>query len=167
MKGRKPKQDAIRRGRQPFEELTPVQTSKHDLVKPEHILANPRLNQYWEIAVGDGHAYDEQDLPIILNYITYMDLADQLRDQLFDENGAIQTIMGYGPLDEEGMGGKVVESPYFKQYEKAVNMCLKLAQELGTTPMARARLGVTRAAEQSMNVDIGMKIREMMKAEGY
>jgi len=167
MKGRKPQADAIRRGRKPYDELMEVKVADGTLVKPAEIENTPRLNEYWEMVVGNGKSYTEQDLPTIMHYISYLDMAEQLRGVLFDEQGRLQSVLGYGPMDEEGNCSKPVENPYFKQYQQAVQMCMKLAQELGATPLARARLGVTKAAEQSMTVDIGRKIRDLMKEEGF
>jgi phage terminase small subunit len=124
-----------------------------------------RLSKYWRQVVGDGRAYTEQDIPTITAYVTTLDMQDQLKAMLYTKDGNLKTCQGFGDEDEDGFMA-VKESPYFNQYQKAVTLSLKLAQELGATPLSRARLGVTRATEQSMQADVAHKIRELMRQEG-
>lgn len=153
MKGRKPKKDAIRRGRTPADVLelqaVPVRAT---VEKPDEVLANPDLDALWDTVVGDGAGYLPQDVPILAQLVYWMDVARTCRERMTGPDG--RTLV---TVDDTGR-----TSPYLAQMEKATNMVLRLSDQLGCTPLARARIGVTEAATQSMQVDIAARIRALM-----
>lgn len=153
MKGRKPKKDAIRRGRTPADVLelqaVPVRAA---VEKPDEVIANPDLDALWDTVVGDGAGYLPQDVPILAQLVYWMDVARTCRERMTGPDG--RTLV---TVDDTGR-----TSPYLAQMEKATNMVLRLSDQLGCTPLARARIGVTEAATQSMQVDIAARIRALM-----
>lgn len=153
MKGRKPKKDAIRRGRTPADVLelqaVPVRAA---VEKPDEVLANPDLGALWNAVVGDGAGYLPQDVPILTQLVYWMDVARTCRERMTGPDG--RTLV---TVDDTGR-----TSPYFTQMEKATAQILRLSDHLGATPLARARIGIAETATQSMQVDIAAKIRALM-----
>jgi hypothetical protein len=166
-KGRRPQADAVRRGRTPATELEAVQRETgvaKGLTVPHLVATDPHMSELWHQVVGDGRAYTDQDVPIIMAYITNLDMAEKLRQHLYGPDG-LETCLGLGPESEDGFG-RVQSSPYFDQYQKCVAQGLRLAQELGATPLSRSRLGVSRVTEQSMALDLGTRLRMEMAKGG-
>ena len=153
MKGRKPQKDAIRRGRTPADVLelqaVPVLAA---VETPDEVLANPDLDALWETVVGDGAGYLPNDVPILTQLVYWLDVARTCRERMTGPDG--RTLV---TVDDTGG-----TSPYFTQMEKATSQILRLSDQLGATPLARARIGIAETATQSMQVDIAAKIRALM-----
>lgn len=153
MKGRKPKKDAIRRGRTPADVLelqaVPVRAA---VEKPDEVLANPDLDALWDTVVGDGAGFAPADVPILTQLVYWLDVARTCRERMTGPDGRTLVTM-----DDTGR-----TSPYFTQMEKATAQILRLSDHLGATPLARARIGIAETATQSMQVDIAAKIRALM-----
>lgn len=153
MKGRKPQKNAIRRGRTPADVLelqaVPVAAS---IAKPDEVIANPDLDALWDTVVGDGGGYQPQDVPILTQLVYWLDVARTCRERMTGPDGrTLVTVNDTGRT-----------SPYFTQMEKATAQILRLSDQLGCTPLARARIGITETATQSMQVDIAARIRALM-----
>lgn len=151
MKGRPMEVDAIRRGRTPATELALIENAEvieanpaldGYAVKPSSIAEKPALDAMWDQVVGDGRAYKPQDVPLLTQMVYWMAVADEIMHQ-----------------DEE-------EEPSptrrLRNLAKASDYSLKLAEHFGATPMARARLGLTKAAAVSIGEDIRLKVIEAM-----
>lgn len=152
MKGRKPQANAIRRGRTPADVLAVRAEPEDGLGKPVEVESNPDLSALWDTVVGSGSAYRAQDGPILTQLVYWMDVARTCREAMTAADG--RTIVTIG---EDGR-----TTPYFAQMEKATSQILRLSDQLGCTPLARARIGITETAAQSMQVDIAQRIRALM-----
>lgn len=162
MRGRKKGLVSIRDGRDPATELTKqiVVEAQTDLLgKPIEIKNNPRLNGLWDSMIGDGRAFQPQDIPILANWMQWVDLAIQLRMRMTKEDGTLETTV----MRKRGEEYVEVDSPLFKQYIKATEMSTRLSEQLGGTPIARARLGLTRAATASIGDDIRSKVIQALE----
>lgn len=167
MRGRKPKADAVRRGRTAAGELARAERAEvvPDVLggvaeKPDLVREVPTLSRMWDALVGDGSAYVPQDVPLLTSWVFYTELASQLMERSIGEDGeTIDTIA----LAREDGSVKVKEGPYARQLRDATSMAMKLAEHFGGTPMARARLGLTRAATASIGEDIQRKIIKAME----
>ena len=153
MRGRKPQANAIRRGGAQPGAIPVVATPvEHGVTKPDEVIANPDLDALWDTVVGDGAGYLPQDVPILTQLVYWMDVARTCRERMTGPDG--RTLV---TVDDTGR-----TIPYFTQMEKATAQILRLSDHLGATPLARARIGVTEAATQSMQVDIAARIRALM-----
>lgn len=164
MKGRKPQKNAIRRGRTPADVLelqaVPVAAS---IAKPDEVIANPDLDALWDTVVGDGAGYLPQDVPILTQLVYWLDVARTCRAAMTAPDGrTLMTVIGVGPKGPDGKHRDYRPNPYFSQMEKATAQILRLSDQLGCTPLARARIGITETATQSMQVDIAARIRALM-----
>lgn len=160
----------MRDGRDPASELAIVEAQPTTVSanlegpaeKPPMVLASPNLSVRWDELIGDGSAYKPQDVPLLTQWVWWTELAIQLSRKMLSEGGEIQTL-----ADQWRGGNQVeVETPTLKQMQRATDMSLKLAEHFGGTPMARARLGLTRAATASIGEDIRLKVISAMREAG-
>lgn len=162
-RGRKPDALAVRRSRtspSPVEvEVVPAGAAR----KPELVAANANLSEMWDVLVGDGAAYTESDVPILTSYVYWFEIAHELEARML-QGGSVCTI---DVVEEPDGSLSAASSIAFKQYEKAVSMCLKLANELGGTPIARARLGIAQGIEESVTNNIRDSIVRAVEQMGY
>ena len=167
MRGRKREPGAVRDGRTPATELARVEAVPTEVSdnlrgpaeKPEWVASSPNLSRRWDELVGNGAAYKPQDVPLLFDWVFQTELAIQLSQQLTAEDGTIRTM-----VDEwRGENLVQVENPLLRQYNKAVEMSLKLAEHFGGTPMARARLGLTQAVTANIGEDIRRKVLQAMR----
>ena len=167
MRGRKKEPGAVRDGRDPATELARVEalpaTAPANLegpaLKPAHVAANPNLSRRWDELVGDGVAYKPQDVPLLTEWVFQTELAVQLSQKLMGEDGEVVTMV------EEWRGENLVEveNPLLRQLRNATDEALKLAEQFGGTPMARARLGLTQAVTANIGEDIRRKVLQAMR----
>ena len=151
MKGRKPQAKAIRRKEGPQAvKAEIIEPARQGVAKPAEIAANPDLSATWDTIVGDGIAYKEQDVPILVQLVYWHDVARTCRERMT------------GP---DGRHKRSAPNPYFKQMSDATAQIIRLSDQLGCTPLARARIGIAETATASMQVDIAQRIRQIV-AEG-
>lgn len=147
-RGRKPDAKAQRRSRDKAQ-LVPatVVDAPAALAMPPSVAAVPALAEAWGSLVGSGMAYDERDSALLEQLVFDLETARQAREMCIDENGRIAMMVGKGEPDPET--GRYLDqkpNPYLKVMREATAEALKLADQLGLTPLARARLGLTQAA---------------------
>lgn len=126
------------------------------------ICASPDLQELWLMTVGDGTDYTAAQAPIIEQYVLNLAMIEECTRHLVDENGKVH-------LFAEDEDGNIIfkENPYSKRYDKLMQTNFKLATELGLTPMARARLGLTKANTNAINISIADVVRKAMaESEG-
>lgn len=164
MKGRKPKQDAIRRPPTPADIVRAsgnTNTGGLDRAeKPDEVFLQPQLNQIWDMTFGDGSAFKTCDVPMMTQYCWDTMLLQQIRAKITDTEDSSVEVLG----QEDGIHGTVTTpSLWLKELDKTQSRQLKLADHLGISPLARARLGLTKAAEGSMMVNIAQTLREVVR----
>lgn len=159
MRGRKPEAGAQRRGgasdaklakrvADPFEV---VEAKACPIPMPPSVSSSSRRSEMWMQVVGDGSAYTPQDAPLIAGFVTWMDAAEQIQYAMTNEDGGVLLMLDDKP------------SPYLKQLDLATKNMLKIADQLGCTPLARARLGLTEAARNNINISIAERINRAME----
>lgn len=124
------------------------------------VLADPNLTELWKLTVGSGQDYTAAQAPIIENYVINIAMIEDCYDHLVDkETGAIKQFI----VNKDENGFEIMcPNPYSKQLEKLMTINVKLATELGLTPMARARLGLTKANTNAVNISIAEIVRRAM-----
>lgn len=166
MRGRKPDAKAQRRARDHVE-ITPAMVERGmapALEKPVSVMAVPNMSDLWDSLVGSGIAYTQQDAPFLEQLVFDLELAAQAREKCIDENGSIRMLVGKGQPDPET--GEYLDqkpNPYLRQMREATAEALKLADQLGCTQLARARLGLTQAAGKAATLSIAQQIDEAMR----
>lgn len=161
MKGRKPVAGAQRRGGADDTCLAKVSsdvpTVSSDAVLVESMQAPPSIStserrmELWNQIVGDGSAYREQDTALLSSFVVWMDTAEQIQYAMTNEQGGVLLMVDGKP------------SPYLRQLDLATKNILKIADQLGCTPLARARLGLTEAARNNMNITIAERVKRAVE----
>lgn len=130
------------------------------LAKPEAVAAHPVLSEYWDVVCGDGAGFMPEDSQTLQQLVFDYALADECRAQLMGEDGTFRLFTTV--YDDNGFP-KQVENPYYKRLRETTQEILKLSGEMGLTPMSRARLGLTKASANAVNISIAETV---MKALG-
>lgn len=165
---RKPDSRAVRRARDHAEI---AQTSRAEIVergisKPPMVAASDNLSELWDLFVGSGIAYKPEDAPLIEQMVFDLELARQCRERCVDESGRIIAIVGCGEPDENGVYADSKPNPWLKQMREATAEAMRIADQMGCTPLARARLGLTQAAGAAVTLSIGDAIDAALKRVG-
>lgn len=159
MRGRKPDALAVRRRGKPTEAQVTVVGGGY-AEKPDFVYASASLSQCWDELVGDGRAYASQDTRLLTQWVFWVELANQLMSRMLSQDGCtIESVT----TAIQGENIVMVDSPFFKQFKQATDMAMKLADHFGGTPYARAKLGLTRAAEASIGEDVRMKVLKALE----
>ena len=160
MRGRKPVANAIRRGGG-AQIIQPADAEVVD--KPISVMAVPNMSAMWDMFVGSGLSYKPEDAPFLEQLVFNLELARQCRDKCIDERGNIMVMVGCGEPDENGNYLESKPNPYLKQMREAMAEAMKLSDQLGCTPLARARLGLTQAAGKAVTLSIADQIDSAIK----
>ena len=166
MRGRKKEPGAVRNGRDPATELTRavvVPAQQAPVVKPRHIARSPELSETWDELIGDGSAFEIQDTPLLESWVFWATTQRQLEAQMLNakDRSTIETCVEV--VDKDGNPAGFKTSPLFQQHKQATDMNLKLSEHFGASPLARARLGLTRAATASIGEDIRLKVLKALE----
>ena len=156
MRGRKPDQLAARRLKDKAELSTGANGGRRgELAKPASVCLSPNMAEIWDSIVGTGLAYDERDAPMLEQLVFYLEAARQAREECTSADGTLLLMVGKGEPDPAT--GRYLDykpNPYLKVMDSAVDKALKLADQLGVTPLARARLGLTQAQGKAVTLSI-------------
>jgi P27 family predicted phage terminase small subunit len=133
---------------QPMEVLAEVPTDA--LRKPASVADHAGMSALWDTVVGTGRFFKPEDGPFVEQLVFLLEEARQCRMNCVDDYGNIQPMVGKGEPLEDGSYLDYKENPWMRAMRDANQQALKLAEMLGLTPMARARLGLTAATGKTM-----------------
>lgn len=162
MRGRKPKAGAQRRGGVNDRALSvpmsgaPVEADAYTTdgpAMPPSVSDHEHRVDMWRSLCGDGSAYRPEDAPLVSAFVVWSDVAEQIQSGMTNDDGGVALTVDGKP------------SPYLRQLDLATKNILKLADQLGCTPLARARLGLTEAATNNINVSIADRISRAVERE--
>ncbi|WP_307739798.1 P27 family phage terminase small subunit [uncultured Parolsenella sp.] len=151
-RGRKPDALAVRRGGSTADAAVAepvgavVAAPADGVAKPPSVSASGSMSALWDQLVGTGRAFKPQDAPYLEQLVFDLETVRQCRDNLLDADGNVRVLVGRGEPLEDGTYLDYRESPYLAVMDKAASRAMKLADALGLTPLARARLGLTQAS---------------------
>lgn len=164
--GRMPDAHAIRRTKDKAV-IIPETVEASSLTPPETVLAHPHMTELWSSLVGSGIAYEERDIPLIEQLVWDFETVEQCRARVMGADGQMKLMIPVGEPDPDtGEYLKFIPNPYLKQMREAMTEGLKLADQLGLSPMARARLGLTQAAGKAATLSIAETIDALMEKRG-
>ena len=157
MRGRKPKAAAARRGGSAG--IVPAAVDGHAHMTA-FVSSIPALAATWTNLFGDGSAFKPCDEPAMESLAWWTQARHQLQASMAYEDGSIDTLEHV-----EGDDGLVRSRPRptFAQAKQATDMVMKLSDQLGVSPLGRARMGVAQAAAGSAALDISRRIAEAME----
>lgn len=179
MRGRKPVANAVRRGDNaigPVKVQAEVigqaaglqESSSPHVEKPVSVALSETQSALWDTVVGTGLGFEQKDVPMLEQLVFTLDVAREARARTVAEDGRPILMVGKGQPDPvTGEYMDYAPNPYIKQAEAAANHALKLADQLGCTPLARARLGLTQAMGASVTLSIADQIdRAISRGKG-
>ncbi len=164
MKGRKPDKNATRRKQiqKPQAELIAEPTGlPPKLQKPDTVLANPTMNQCWDMVVGDGYQYSAADIPqlemLCYSYAVYRQC---VQNTMLPDGRVVTKI---GRIGENGTIDPATAKahPDIKTAREAMATYRTLADELGVSPLARQKMGLLEAVTHSTQADLVKKTQEL------
>ena len=156
MRGRKPDSLAVRRKTSTADLATATTIDADDmqLVEPAEIAADPHMHEIWETTVGSGAAFDACDAPVVQQLVFNIAILEDCRAHIYKSDGGMQTLVE----ESDEYGVKLKQNPYMRVMWDAEKSVLKLAQELGISRFARARLGLTKAVGTAAQLSIAEQI---------
>lgn len=164
--GRMPDAHAIRRTKDKAV-IIPDTVEASALTPPDSVLAHQHMTELWSSLVGSGIAYEERDIPLIEQLVWDFETVEQCRARVMGSDGQMKLMVPVGEPDPDtGEYLKYIPNPYIKQMREAMAEGLKLADQLGLSPMARARLGLTQAAGKAATLSIAETIDALMEKRG-
>ena len=139
MRGRKPKQDAARRGGLiPTKPVEAAIVEADPPVMPARVASNPDMAAMWDTHLSwQGHLCAE-DAPMMEAWCFWAVVSDQCARDLDDD-----------PSPE-----------LIRKAEKASTMLMRLGDQLHLTPTARQRAGLISAMTRSTQADVVAKTRD-------
>lgn len=155
MRGRKPKENAIRRGGAGAlsVEATPVTA----IVKPPHVAANPTMSACWDTLIDGAVGLRESDTPLLESYCYWYAVLRQATSQTITPDGKVITMVGTRNADGHPDPSSVRMNPDIRTAEKATQMLQRLGDALNATPTARMRAGLVDAMTRSTQADVVRK----------
>lgn len=147
MKGRKPKQDAVRRGLSEYPALAHVDASVLEpdqlrgVVMPPDIAEDPVQSQIWLWVAPPINTFTDQDIPNLRLLVYWHAVAAQAQTEMAAENGSVAV---FGKVRTED-GDKMVKSPAVQVLKTASTEIRALSDMLGLSPLARSRIGLLNA----------------------
>ena len=156
MRGRKPQAVAVRRGGADGVVIQADATTADGITKPGIIAAVPSMSRTWDAIVGHGFGYSESDVPFIAQLVFNVEVANQAFEKCLCEDGSLKLMVPKYNRDGDICGER--PNPYIKQANDSAAVALKLADQLGCTPLARARLGLTQNMTGAVQLSIAQQI---------
>lgn len=132
------------------------------LSKPEAVAIHPAMSEYWDLVCGDGAGFMPEDSQTLQQLVFDYALADECRAHLINEDGTFNLYIA--TYDNDGFP-KQIENPYYRRLRETTQEILKLSGEMGLTPMSRARLGLTKASANAVNISIAETVMKALKQD--
>lgn len=167
MRGRKPKEAAVRRGgaegaiEARAEVLAPCEVEK-----PADIAMTPSLSETWDMVVGTGVGYQGADAPFLSQLVYNIEAARQAWARCRMPDGSLRLTIPVGDPDADGACADFKPNPYIKIANDTTNMAIRLAEQLGCTRTARARLGLTQSIAAATTLSIAQQIDAAIAGRG-
>jgi len=155
-RGRKPKNNAIRRGGAgPLDVRAEPLAPAPRLEMPETVAANPTMAACWALIVGDAPIFQPADVPQLEAYCYWYAVLQQCINQTIKPDGRVVTLFARKDAPES-----VRPNPDIRTAEKATAMLRQLGAELNLSPTGRARAGLLDAMTKSTQADVIRKTAE-------
>ena len=149
MKGRKPKDGAIRRGLSDSYALTKPEEIR-GVAMPPDIMEDPVQSEIWAWVAPPVNNFTEQDMPTLRLLVYWHAVAAQAQQALHSEDGTIDIFdkIGVKPFKtEDGRSVPLVrKNPALQIMKEASAEIRALSDMLGLSPLARSRIGLMDAA---------------------
>lgn len=167
MKGRKPDQNAIRRGQSDSYGKTEL-VEAVGLAMPVDIAADPMKSQIWNWICPPTNSFTEQDLPLLRELCYWHVVFTRAQESMIGEDGSIEVLVDMGTIQHSDgtIGKKLVEHEALKIIKHASGEIRALSDLLGLSPLARSRIGLINATTVKTAADTAAMFRSIDGAYG-
>lgn len=151
MKGRKPDQNAVRRGVRDSYQLASVHETR-GVVMPDDVAADPVQSEIWSWIAPDVNNFSEQDIPNLRLLVYWHAVAAQAQDMMRNPtgNGSVAILERIGTKPYTAADGREVpllrKNPALAVLKEASSEIRALSDMLGLSPLARSRIGLLNAS---------------------
>lgn len=163
MKGRKPDQNAIRRGVHDMS-LIPAEETV-GVTMPLDIMADPVQSEIWNWIAPPVNQFTEQDMPNLRLLCYWHAVAAQAQTVLQGSNGTVNIFdkIGVKPFrTEDGREIALVrKNPALQILKEASTEIRALSDMLGLSPLARSRIGLMNATTVKTAADTAAMFRSI------
>lgn len=146
MKGRMPKQDAVRRGVRPAElQARP----EGGVVMPLDIADDPVQSEIWNWIAPPSNCFTDQDIPALRLLCYWHAAAAQAQEAMRGHDGRVNIFDKIGTKPFKSPDGRDVplvrKNPAVAILKDASREIRALSDQLGLSPLARSRIGLMQA----------------------
>lgn len=163
MKGRKPDQNAIRRGVRDMSMVSVDETV--GVTMPLDIMADPVQSEIWNWIAPPVNQFTEQDMPNLRLLCYWHAVAAQAQTVLQGSNGTVNIFdkIGVKPFKtEDGREIALVrKNPALQILKEASTEIRALSDMLGLSPLARSRIGLMNATTVKTAADTAAMFRSI------
>ena len=156
MKGRKPKQDAIRRGLTDSYGMQKAEDSR-GVTMPEDIAQDPVQSEIWAWIAPPVNSFTEQDIPNLRLLCYWHAVAERAEQSMRSEDGGVSIFDKIGVKPFRDADGKEIplvrKSPALQILKEASSEIRALSDMLGLSPLARSRIGLMDATTTKTAAD--------------
>lgn len=159
MKGRKPDQNAIRRGAK--DNFGIERTSElSGVVMPYDIAQDPVQSEFWSLLAPPTNSFTEQDVPTLRLLCYWHAVAAHAQQEMAGPIGS-----GKVAISAEGDKGKA-QHPAIRTLKQASSEIRALNDQLGLSPLARSRIGLLQATTVKTAADTAKMFQSIDGAYG-
>lgn len=156
MKGRKPKENAIRRGlRDMYMQAGP--DAHEGVTMPEDIAADPVQSEIWAWIAPPVNRFAGQDMPALRLLCYWHAVALQAQQAMASGDGTVNIFDRVGTKPYRAAGGEEVplvrKHPALSVLKEASAEIRALSDQLGLSPLARSRIGLMDANTRKTAAD--------------
>lgn len=157
MKGRKPKQDAVRRGLvERYNQAITIES--RGVVMPDDIKIDPVQSEIWTLIAPPVNNFIDSDIPA-LRLLCFWHAA------ALNAQAQMESVDGYVGVLASTDKGDVVH-PALKVLKQASTEIRALSDQLGLSPLARSRIGLLQVATAKTAADTAAMFRSIDGAYG-
>ena len=146
MRGRMPKDNAIRRG---VRDAYMQAEERHGVEMPPDILADPLQSEIWAWIAPPVNNFTEEDIPNIRLLVYWHAVAAQAQQAMQSEDGTLRIFDKIGVKPFKTPDGREVplvrKNPALQIMKEASGEIRQLSEMLGLSPLARSRIGLMNA----------------------
>lgn len=166
MKGRKPDQNAVRRGlADSYAEMAAQPEGVHGLSMPDDIAADPVRSEIWSWICPPVNSFAPQDIPLLRRLVFVHAALAQCEQSMTAGDGTVGIFdkIGVKPFrTEDGREIPLVrENPAIGSWKKMDAEARALSDMLGLSPLARSRIGLMDATKVKTAADTAAMFRSI------
>lgn len=164
MKGRKPDQNAVRRGLSDSYAMQKPE-ERRGVLMPEDIAQDPVQSEIWAWIAPPVNGFAEQDVPNLRLLCYWHAVAAQAQQAMHSEDGSVRIFDKIGVKPFKTQDGREIplvrKNPALQIMKEASGEIRALSDMLGLSPLARSRIGLMNATTVKTAADTAAMFRSI------